>query len=103
MRFVHLYFAKLFGCQILEGGIAIDIAPFSKAILEEKPHPNLFLAFGRTPANPLVPVLAGGTNVHAALLNGKVTFATWFYEVGSLRVNIMYAADGERKRLGKSS
>lgn len=93
---LHLYFAKLFGCQIVEGGIPIDIASFAKAILENRPHPKLFLAFGSLSNLPIA--VAGGTDVHVDLLNGTVAFASWFYQVGDLCVNVMYAVPDEHRQ-----
>lgn len=97
MRNVHYYFLKLFGCLILEGDIPIDIAPFSDGILQEKPHANVYLAFGPAPDLP-VDKMAGGSDVEVALLNGQCAFATWFHSVGPLWINVMYARDGERRR-----
>jgi len=92
MRLVHLYFTKLFGCLVIEGGMPIDIAPFSEAITSGRPHPHLYLAFGHLPS-PVV--MAGGSDVHTAQLEGKVAFATWLYHVGDLAVNVMYALPGQ--------
>lgn len=93
---VHLYFLKLFGCQIVEGVIPIDIEPFARAILNGKPHDDIYLAFGPTP--PGGPAdMAGGSDVRVAKLGDKCAFATWFYEVGHLSVNLMYAIPGERR------
>src|SRR6185295_2938272 len=91
-------FVKAFGCQIVEGNIPIDIAPFSRAILEGRPHPRLFLAFGPTGEAPSEPVVVGGSDVQVAMLDGTCAFATWFYEVGSLSVSVMYAMEGEHRR-----
>lgn len=96
MRNLHLYFVKLFGCQIVEGGIPINIASFAKAILEGRPHPNLFLAFGHISNMPVS--VAGGSDVHVDLLNGQVVFASWIYQVGDLCVNVMYAVPGENRQ-----
>jgi hypothetical protein len=93
MRNVHFYFLKLFGCQILEGNLPIDIKPFSEAILQQRPHSNVYLAFG--PA--LNPQTVGGSDVDVAMLKDKCAFATWFYEVDNLSVNIMYAIAGEKR------
>ncbi len=46
MRNVHLYFTKLFGCLVVEGGIPIDVAPLAEAIMSGQPNPYLYLAFG---------------------------------------------------------
>jgi len=94
MRQVHLYFVKLFGCQVVEGQIPIDTATFSKALLEVRPHPHVYLIFG----NLTLPVVAaGGGDVDAAVdeNTGQVAFATWLYHVGDLAVNVMYALPGE--------
>lgn len=95
MRLVHLYFTKLFGCLVIEGEIHIDTAPLAKAIMGGQPHPYLYLAFGQL-AMPIE--MAGGSDVHAELLGGRVAFATWFYNVGDLAVNVMYAIPGERRQ-----
>ena len=93
---VHLYFLKIFGCQILEGNIQIDTMPFANAILKGQPHPNVYLAFGPAPSG-LPARLAGSSDVNVAMLNGLCAFATWLYHVGNLWVNVMYAIDGERR------
>jgi len=96
MRYVHLYFLKVFGCQIVEGKIPIDTAPFAQAILNEEPHKGVYLAFGPAPSG--VPTtIAGSSDVDVAMLNDSCAFATWFYHVGNLWVNLMYAIDGEKR------
>lgn len=95
MRSVHLYFTKLFGCLVIEGGIPIDTAPLSQAIMSGKPHPNLYLAFGQM-AMPVE--MAGGSNVATAQIDGEVAFATWFYNLGDPAVNVVYALPGERRQ-----
>ena len=93
---LHLYFLKLFGCQIAEGGIPIDTKPFAQAILTGKAHDYVYLAFGPTPLGEVLK-MAGGTDVKVAMLDGKCAFATWFYQVGNLSVNLMYAVPGEKR------
>ena len=96
MRNVHLYFVKAFGCLVIEGDIPLDILSFSRAILDGRPHPNLYVRFGRSPDMPVV--VAGGSDVHANLVDGKVVVASWLYQIGNLTVNVMYAADGEHRQ-----
>ncbi|KVE31528.1 hypothetical protein [Burkholderia sp. TSV86] len=94
MRRVHLYFTKLFGCLVVEGGIPIDIAPIAKALVDGQTHPHIYLAFGHLP----MPVeVAGGSDVQTAQHNGQVAFATWLYHVGDLAVNVLYALPGEQR------
>ena len=42
--------------------------------------------------------MVDGSDVHTAQLDGKVAFATWFYNVGDLAVNVMYALPGEQRQ-----
>lgn len=94
MRHVHLYFTKLFGCLVVEGNIPIDVVPLAKALVDGRPHPHIYLAFGHLP----LPVMAaGGSKVLAAERNGRVTCASWLYHVGDLAVNVMYALPGEQR------
>lgn len=93
---VHLYFVKLFGCQIVEGEIPIDIQAFSRSIMEGKAHPNLYIGFGWLPDMPFL--AAGGSNVHIVLVEGHVTCASWLYQIGDISVNVMYAIDGEERQ-----
>lgn len=95
MRNVHLYFTKLFGCLVVEGGIPIDTGPLADAIKNGHPHPHLYLAFGHL-ALPLETV--GGSDIATAQVDGQVAFATWLYNVGNLAVNVMYALPGEQRQ-----
>jgi hypothetical protein len=52
MKHVHLFFLKLFGCMICEAkanghGIPINVKPFSDAIMLNRPHPEVYLQFGK--------------------------------------------------------
>ena len=42
--------------------------------------------------------MAGASDIDTAQMDGKVAFATWFYNVGDLAVNVMYALPGERRQ-----
>jgi len=95
---VHLYFVKLFGCLIIEGAIPIDVTAFATAILKEKAHPHVYLKFGR--AFTLDgKVMIGMSDLETATktIDGSCVFATWFYSVHDLAVNVMFAADGEHR------
>lgn len=91
---VHLYFVKLFGCHIVESKIPLEIDAFASAILNKRPHPHVYIKFGCNPS----PHVSGTTDVHCALLpDGSCTFATWFYEIGNLSVNVMFALAKEKR------
>jgi hypothetical protein len=89
---VHLYFVKLFGCAIIELEVPIDIRPFSEAILQKIPHPNVFLAFGSS-----LNMGTGMTNIETANLNSQCVYATWFYIVEPIAVNVIYSEPSEKR------
>ena len=87
--FVHLYFVKIFGCQVVEHSIPIDIITFSNSLLNQISHPDIYIKIGSIDYG-VKHKHAGLTPVQALNKNGKTVFATWFYSVGSLMVNIIY-------------
>ncbi len=95
---VHLFFVKLFGCDIVEYDVPIDIAPFADAIMQQKPHPKLFLAFGPVPDSKAEKSVSR-TQIETVLLSGsgQCVYATQFYVVGPILVNIIYAEPTERR------
>jgi hypothetical protein len=90
---VHLYFVKLFGCIILEHKIPIEISPFRDAIMQEKPHEKIFLAFWSGKG-----LGTGHSNLDTANIAGKCVYASWFYIIDSVAVNVMYAEPNEYRK-----
>lgn len=93
---VHLFFLKQFGCFIAQEKMPIPLEPFSKAILNGVPHPNVFIGFW-VGLGPPGRKYVGRTQVQAALLNGHVAYAAWFYLVGPIAVNVIYSLPGEHR------
>jgi hypothetical protein len=90
---VHLYFAKVFGCAVAEGGVRIDLRPLSEAIRRGQPHDNLYLALW---ANSTKDV--GQSDLHAVSTNRRIVYASWFHYFGPAAVNIMFAEPGEKRQ-----
>jgi len=90
---VHLYFAKLFGCRIVEADIPIEIGAFSDAIMNVKAHPELYISIGYSDG-----LQTGNTEIQSENIRGKCAFATWFYIVGPIAVNVMYAKPNESRK-----
>ncbi len=88
---VHLFFAKLFGCRIIENNIPINTSSFSHAILNNTAHNELFLMFCETPT--FKTKYAGISEVQAIKDNDKVVWAEWLYTVGHISVKVIYSAD----------
>jgi hypothetical protein len=94
---VHLYFVKLFGCHIREADIPLDLAPFAAAILSGRPHATVYLRFCRRTFEGL-PVSVGMTDIWTVVdPAGKCVFASWFYEIDNLAVNVMFAERGQHR------
>ncbi|MBN3770707.1 hypothetical protein [Burkholderia sp. Se-20378] len=93
----HLYFVKLFGCRIVEHQIPINVRPFADAFLARKAHPYVFIAIGPTPFSAQGKKLAGWSEIHAQNVGGRCVFATWFYHVADVAVNIIYAEPGQNR------
>ena len=82
----------------MESSIPIEIKDFSKAILEGKPHPQMFLRFGRIPLQ-IGKKRVASSDITAAIRNdnGKCAFASWFYHIDQIAINLMFAEAGERR------
>lgn len=94
---VHLFFLKLFGCLITENKIPIDISEFSQCILRGVPHPKVWLALWTGLQHPNIKHV-GCSSVETAKLDGCIAYASWFYVVDKVAVNIMYAEPSEHRK-----
>jgi hypothetical protein len=94
---VHLYFVKAFGCLVVKAGASaamIDLSTFSRAILEGRAHPDLYLAVGVPPKISRGPVVsASDPMILMDKRDGSCTLATWFYNVNRACVLVAYAPD----------
>ena len=90
MLYVHLYFVKLFGCRIVESGAPIEIVTFSEALLNQKSHKDIYIAFGQRPGK-VEHKYAGIIPIQSIDINGTSVFATWLYMIDQLAVNIIFA------------
>jgi len=93
----HLFFLKLFGCMICEAEanghkLPIDIAPFSKAIMSSRPHPEVHLQFGKCDGT------IGRSNLHCWTTQGGSVLAGWLYELDTIAVSVLFAQGGRWER-----
>jgi hypothetical protein len=91
---VHLFFLKLFGCMLCEAkangyDVQIDIAPFSKAIMTGRPHPEVHLQFGKCDGT------VGRSNLHCWKTEHGSVRAGWLYELDSIAVSVLFAQAGQ--------
>jgi len=93
---VHLFFLKLFGCMLCEAEangkkVPIDIAPFSKAIMSGRPHPEVYLQFGKCDGT------IGRSNLHCWATEQGSVLAGWLYELDTIAVSVLFAQAGRWK------
>jgi hypothetical protein len=79
---VHLYFAKAFGCTLVMENAPLEVAPFAKAIMTGRPHPDFYLNFGLT-ARPIRLIQTSPIFVFTGP-GGALIHATWHYNVDGL-------------------
>lgn len=93
---VHHFFLKQFGGLIEESGgkITIDIKPFASAILNGRPHANVYLQFGVGPFVDGKPVTGRSDFKGLRVANGVCVLGMWFYQVEGLTVTLVYADPG---------
>jgi hypothetical protein len=84
----HLFFVKLFGCRIADEKLPIELSEFSRSIMDDRPHPNVYLSFNMR--NIPLGVYLGVSEVHAKEYAGVCEAATWYYSFGELDVQVSW-------------
>lgn len=100
MLAVHLYFVKALGCVVRAGidlgANNIDISGFSKAILQDRCHPDIYIKFGTISLqNNLAMVRASDLNIISDRSSGLCEVAWWFYDVNGLCTLVAFAPNNE--------
>ncbi len=90
---IHLYFVKLFGCAIESLNVPIPIKGFSEAILNRKAHPKIHISFGAS-----IGMGSGCTDMETANISKRCVYAVWFYVVGPIAVQVVYAEPSEKRK-----
>jgi hypothetical protein len=93
MKNVHFFFLKLFGSMICEAKadgyeVPIDTAPFSLAIMSERPHPEVHLQFGSYDGT------VGRSNLHCWKTEHGSVLGAWLYELETIAVSILFVQAG---------
>ena len=95
MLYVHLFFLKLFGCQITEHDIPIGVQTFSYAILNSVPSRNVYIAIClRIKGNKKS---VGMTDITAHKVQNRIVYAYWHYFLDNVAVKVIYVEPGERR------
>lgn len=92
---VHLFFLKLTGCMIAEAqangyDVPIPLSPFSDAIMMGRPHPEIYLQFGRHDGG------IGRSDLHVWKTDpGGSILGGWLYELDTIAVSVLYVQAGK--------
>lgn len=91
---VQLFFLKLFGCMLEEvkadgKDVPIDVAEFSKAIMDGEPHPGVHLMLGKYDGT------VGRTNLYCYKAEGGSVLAYWAYQLKGFSVCVIYVRGDE--------
>ncbi len=98
MLYIQLFFVKLFGCRIIEHEVPIEIKSFSRAFLGNEMHKNIFISFGQRRGKKNIKI-AGMTPINTVNFDNIPVFASWFYIIDELAVNIIYDTRKINKKL----
>lgn len=99
---MQLFFAKLFGCWIIDDKVPIDIESFSRSVAHGVPHPDLYLTFTIATFSSRLSEYAALSQVHALQKDGVCQRATWYYTLGEFRVQVTWALPGHKHGLAKT-
>jgi hypothetical protein len=97
---VHLFFVKLFGCKIHEGGgVPIDLTQLSQALLTRTAHPEISLTIAADDVGRDL-VVVQDSEVHTWQdRQGRIDCAVWLYSVPPVAVKVHYLRAGTPPRV----
>ncbi|GAB6126024.1 hypothetical protein [Humidesulfovibrio idahonensis] len=93
MLYVHLFFVKQFGCKINDCCAPIDTSEIAACLRNCAAHPHVWLTFCGGVGDTVVHRADNGP-INLNAMGDDVTFATWFYRIGSISVVLAYAPHG---------
>lgn len=99
---VQLFFAKPFGCRIINDKMPIDIEWFSRSVANGIPHPDLYLTFTIATFSPRLSEYAALSQVHALQKGGVCQRATWYCTLGEFSVQVTWALPDHKHGLSKT-
>jgi hypothetical protein len=89
---IHLYFTKLFGCQINDSEAPIPLTEFAKAIVLGQQNKKMSLSFSET--EPFDSPHIHLSQIQAVLVDGIVDRAICIYAINRILVSMFYAQHG---------
>jgi hypothetical protein len=93
---LQLFFIKQFGCMIVQNGVPMDVSEFATCILENKPHPRVFLEFGTGLEDKRVKLVSRSA-LNTIAFDGKICFAHWIYMLDKVAVRVYFADEHHQK------
>lgn len=89
----HLYFAKVLGCNLVEGGVSVDTKPLADGIMNLHHVPNLYLQFGLIRDRPNIKAV-GVSEIHSEDdVNGQSLALVQLHDFSRFAVTTIYIRD----------
>lgn len=95
---IHLYFAKVLGCNIVDGGVNTDTSVLSNAILSGRHVSELYLQFGIVRDRPNIKSVGVSEILAEEDSNGECTALAQIHDFSRFSVNTLYVPDPARFR-----
>lgn len=97
MKDVQLFFIKMFGCQVVEQNLPLDLSTFSYALRSRTFHHRVYLSFHALNADD-TRLVAGAFEVmpHYDPHSGEINGAGWMYILDRLTIQLIYAEPSYR-------
>lgn len=91
IRSVHLYFAKLFGCKVVESNINLDISDVADSIKNDILCNSLYIRVRHSDNGKSKGYCAISDVSHFEATNKNVEIYSFFYTVGEYTVDVLYS------------
>ena len=92
---VQLFFAKQFGCKIIESEFDFDLSEIRNAVCKNLEIPLLYLKLRRSDNGKSVTYNAVSDIEVCKLASGELKYIHFFYTIGTFSVDILYCADSK--------
>jgi hypothetical protein len=89
---IQLYFAKLFGCKIVESGREFDLAEMSNAIRSNSEIPSLYIKLRYSENGKSKSYIASSDFEALIFDNGEFGYIHFYYTIGVFTVEILYCS-----------
>lgn len=93
---VQLFFVKIFGTKIVESCAPIDVSSFSKSILENREHPNIYMSFRDSEIEVKGNYCSlSDIEIYTENDTNNIIYAHMFYTLNKVTIDLIYCPDNK--------